>query len=156
MTMRMRSAFIPLLAGLICLAGFAPLSAEPLTVFTGVRLIDGSGEAPIENATLIVENGRIVAAGRVDPAAYSGPRAQSVSCAGQTIMPALISDHSHVGMVKDGKVSPENYTAENVEAALRQYEGYGETKICFIPCARSNGMESSPERMFSRPTTVWA
>jgi hypothetical protein len=27
-------------------------------------------------------------------------------------MPALISDHSHLGVVKDGKISSENYTAE--------------------------------------------
>jgi hypothetical protein len=44
-------------------------------------------------------------------------------------MPALISDHSHLGVVKDGKISSENYTAENIEAALRQYEGYGVTTV---------------------------
>jgi hypothetical protein len=44
-------------------------------------------------------------------------------------MPALISDHSHLGVVKDGKVSSENYTKENIESALRQYEGYGVTAV---------------------------
>jgi hypothetical protein len=44
-------------------------------------------------------------------------------------MPALISDHSHHGVVKDGKISSENYTAENIEAAPRQYEGYGVTTV---------------------------
>jgi hypothetical protein len=44
-------------------------------------------------------------------------------------MPALISDHSHLGVVKDGKISSENYTAENIEAALRQYEAYGATTV---------------------------
>ena len=44
-------------------------------------------------------------------------------------MPALKSDHSHLGVVKDGKISSESYTAENIEAALRQYEGYGVTTV---------------------------
>jgi hypothetical protein len=32
-------------------------------------------------------------------------------------------------VVKDGKISSENYTAENIEAALRRYEGYGLTTV---------------------------
>jgi len=105
------------------------MGAERITVFTGMRLIDGTGRPPIENATLVIENGHIAAAGQIDPAPYLARGAQSVSCAGKTIIPGLISDHSHVGLVKDGKVSPDNYTADNIEAALRQYEGYGVTAI---------------------------
>jgi imidazolonepropionase-like amidohydrolase len=52
-----------------------------------------------------------------------------IDCAGQTIMPALLSDHSHLGVVKGGKVSPDNYTKENIESALKQYEGYRVTAV---------------------------
>jgi imidazolonepropionase-like amidohydrolase len=113
---------------LLFFAGLGPLAlrAEPVTVFTGARLIDGTGSAPIEHATLVVQDGRIVAAGQVDPAPYlKEPGAITIACEGKTIMPALISDHSHLGIVRDGKIAAANYTPENVEAALRQYEGYG-------------------------------
>src|SRR4029077_7780858 len=69
-------------------------------------------------------------AGKADAAPYvKQENAKVIDCTGQTIMPALISDHSHLGVVKDGKTSSENYTAENIETALRQYEGYGVTTV---------------------------
>ncbi|MEI9898193.1 MAG: amidohydrolase family protein [Chthoniobacter sp.] len=108
----------------------ASLSAGSITIFTGLRLIDGTGREPVDDASVVIEDGRIVAAGKMDPAAYSERKDKEVvACAGQTIIPGLISDHSHVGLVKDGKVSPENYTAENIEATLRQYESYGITAV---------------------------
>ncbi len=106
------------------------LRAEPPAIFVGATLIDGSGQPPVENATLVIQDGRIVAAGKADAAPYAKQEnAKVIDCSGQTIMPALISDHSHLGVVKDGKISSENYTAENIEAALRQYEGYGVTTV---------------------------
>ena len=110
-----------------CFLAAGTLQAGPVTVFTATRLIDGTGKPPIENATLVVENGRITAAGKVDPASYAG--AEVVICKGRTIMPGLISDHSHLALVKDGNVSPENYTPENIETALHQYEAYGVTTV---------------------------
>lgn len=115
------------LAAAISLTTGVVSHAADRIAFTGARLIDGLGNPAVENATLVIEEGRVVAAGKVDPATYSG--AQVVDCQGQTIMPGLISDHSHVGLVKGGNVSPENYTAENIEAALKQYEGYGVTTV---------------------------
>jgi imidazolonepropionase-like amidohydrolase len=123
------SFHLRLCAALFGLTAASIIQAAPMTILTGARLIDGTGRPPIENATLVIDDGRIIAAGNVDPGAYTTQGAQSISCAGQTIMPALISDHSHLGLVKDGKVSPDNYTAENIQAALRQYEGYGVTAI---------------------------
>jgi imidazolonepropionase-like amidohydrolase len=103
------------------------LWAGPVTIFTEARLIDGTGKPPVENATLAVENGRIVAVGKVDPAGYPG--AEVMSCRGKTIMPGLISDHSHLALVKGGNVSPDNYTPENIETALHRYEAYGVTAV---------------------------
>jgi imidazolonepropionase-like amidohydrolase len=104
--------------------------AEAPAIFTGATLIDGTGRPPLENATLVIEAGRIVAVGPVDPERYAKQLgARVIDCTGQTIMPALISDHSHLGVVKDGKVSSDNYTKENIESALKQYEGYGVTAV---------------------------
>jgi len=125
--MKMPSVRVSLFAiGLWLVAG-SFLCAAPKTIFTGARLIDGTGKPPVENATLVVENGRIVAAGNGGPATDAG--AQVIDCTGKTLMPGLISDHSHIALVKGGNVSPDNYTPENIEAALHQYEAYGVTTV---------------------------
>lgn len=99
-------------------------------VFTNARLIDGTGKPASEDTTLEIKDDRIVAVGKIDPATYSNlPDVQVISCKGQTIMPSLISNHSHVGIVKDGKVSADNYTPDNIKAALSQYERYGVTSV---------------------------
>ena len=104
--------------------------AGQVTVFTGARLIDGSGHPPIEDATLVIDGNRIVAVGKIDPSPYAAKSgAQVVRCDGETIMPSLISDHSHLGVVKGENISSANYTPENIKAALNQYEGYGVTAV---------------------------
>ncbi len=64
-----------------------------ITAFEGARLIVGDGSAPIENATLLIEGGKILQAGRsADIQVPAG--ATRVSVAGKTLMPA--SDrHAH-------------------------------------------------------------
>jgi imidazolonepropionase-like amidohydrolase len=123
----MATSFKLTVLGILLVAGIGfPLRAEEITVFTGATLIDGSGRPPVADATLVIKDDRIAAVGKVDAAAFHG---RIVDCRGKTIIPGLISDHSHVGLVKDGKVSPDHYTAENIQAALLQYEGYGVTAI---------------------------
>jgi imidazolonepropionase-like amidohydrolase len=61
--------------------------------FTGARVIDGTGKAAIENATIVVRDGRITAVGR-SVAVPSG--AQRIDLAGKTVIPGLINAHGHV------------------------------------------------------------
>jgi imidazolonepropionase-like amidohydrolase len=61
--------------------------------FIGAKIIDGTGKAPIEKATLLVRNGRIEALGS---AVKIPAGAQRIDVAGKTIIPGLISGHSHV------------------------------------------------------------
>jgi imidazolonepropionase-like amidohydrolase len=63
---------------------------------TGARVIDGTGAAPIANATLLVSNGRIE---RVGPAASLKipAGATRVDVSGKTIIPGLINAHGHLG-----------------------------------------------------------
>lgn len=92
----LRSAFLAL-----CLTSASLANAQAtVRAFTGARLIDGTGRAPIANATLVVRDGRVVAAG---PAA-SVPipdGAERVSLDGKTVMPGLINAHGHVNGVRD-------------------------------------------------------
>jgi len=65
-------------------------------VFDGARILDGNGGAPIENGRLVVQGGRITAAG----AAASVPvpsGATRIDVGGKTIMPAMINVHAHMG-----------------------------------------------------------
>src|SRR5262249_50671189 len=67
------------------------------TVLRGARVIDGTGGAPIDNTAIVVRDGRIVAIG--PSAATPVPSdAEVVDYTGKTIIPGLISAHSHVGI----------------------------------------------------------
>jgi imidazolonepropionase-like amidohydrolase len=59
----------------------------------GARIIDGSGRPPIENATLYIRGGTIEAVGKHVklPAGV-----QRIDASGKTIIPGLISAHSHL------------------------------------------------------------
>ena len=94
----------PLVAALALLltAGLA-LRAQPapLTrVFTGFTLIDGTGSAPIPNATLVVRNGRIVAVGPASRVRIPDG-AERVALDGKFVMPGLINGHGHASSVQD-------------------------------------------------------
>lgn len=56
--------------------------------------------------------------------------AKRIDLTGKTIMPGLISVHSHLGLVMGESVAPEeNFTRENVAAQLAQFERYGVTAV---------------------------
>ncbi len=61
--------------------------------FTGARIIDGTGKAPVEKATLLVHNGRIAAVGT---SVKIPAGAERIDVAGKTIIPGLINGHGHV------------------------------------------------------------
>ncbi len=70
------------------------LSAQP-SVFNGFTLIDGTGRAPVANARMVVENGRITAIGPSDRVTIPMNAVQQ-SLAGRVVMPGLINAHGHV------------------------------------------------------------
>src|SRR5205807_1822027 len=72
----------------------AAAAAAQDTAFTGARVIDGTGKAPVEKATILVRNGRISAIG---PAVKIPDGAQRIDLTGKTIIPGLINGHGHVG-----------------------------------------------------------
>src|SRR5437764_13406296 len=95
-------------------------------VLQGARLIDGTGAAPVEGATIVIEGDRIAAVG----AKVAVPKgARAVDARGRTVIPGLISAHSHVGLVVDGQNKADGYTRENIRPQLEQFEKYGVTSI---------------------------
>src|SRR3984957_11826999 len=94
----------------------------------GARLIDGTGGPPLENAALVIQGQTVIAVG--PEASVKFPDGAAViDCHGQTIIPGLISNHSHVGLVDGISIKPENYNQQNILRQLKQYEAYGVTGV---------------------------
>ena len=91
-----------------------------LQAFVGARIIDGNGDAPVENGVLVVRDGRIEAVGASD-AVDIPPDAEQIDVTGRTIMPGMINAHGHV--------NPRPYTEEAVESQLALYARYGVTTV---------------------------
>ena len=98
-----------------------PMEVTPgLQAFVGARIIDGTGDAPVDDGVLVVRNGRIAAVGARD-AVDIPPDAEQIDVTGRTIMPGLINAHGHV--------NPSSYTEESVEGQLSLYARYGVTTV---------------------------
>src|SRR5436190_851414 len=70
------------------------VNAQSTTVILGARLIDGSGAAPIDDSVVVIEKGRIRAAGR--RAMVPVPKdSVKVDGSGKTLLPGLIDAHCH-------------------------------------------------------------
>ena len=69
--------------------------ATGTTLITHGQLIDGTGAAPVPDAALVVENGRIRYAGPAAQAPAVPPDAQRLDARGGTIMPGLVEAHFH-------------------------------------------------------------
>ena len=85
------------LLGLACLAALATVATaeDRPRAFVGARIIPIEGDE-IEQGTLVVDGGKIVAVGPVDEVEIPDD-AHRVDVAGKTIMPGLICTHSHIG-----------------------------------------------------------
>jgi len=69
--------------------------ASGTTLITGGQLIDGTGAAPIKNAVLVIEYGRITYVGPASAAPRTPPDAARIDARGGTILPGLVEAHFH-------------------------------------------------------------
>ena len=99
----------------------------------GARVIDGTGAAPMANATILISNGRIE---RVGPAASLKipAGATRVDVAGKTIIPGLINAHGHLG---NGDRALPLY--DQIIQQLKIYARFGVTTVCALG---DDGVES--------------
>jgi imidazolonepropionase-like amidohydrolase len=113
-------------AATVALLGAAP-SPNPggeTLAFTGGRILDGNGDAPIEAGVLLVRAGRVVAVGAARSVALP-ESARRIDVAGKSIVPALIDAHTHVGIVRGTTASADNYAPETIEANLETFRRFG-------------------------------
>jgi len=73
--------------------------AEGFVALVGATVIDATGAPAIPNATVVVQNGRIIAAG---PSASTPvpPGARRVDVTGKTIVPGLWDNHAHLHQIE--------------------------------------------------------
>jgi imidazolonepropionase-like amidohydrolase len=117
-----------LLLSLAGCAGPPPEPEEGYQAFVGATVIDGLGNPPIEDAVILVRDGRIEGVGtraQLPPP----PTAAPIDVSGKTIIPGLIVGHGHVGATKGLEADPKFYTEENILDQLRLYARYGVTTV---------------------------
>lgn len=99
---------------------------EAVTCFMHATIIDGTGNPPVENASLLVSGDIIRSIGAADSLKIP-PEAHVVDLSGKFIIPGLINGHGHVGDVKG--IEPGHYSADNIRDNLRLYARYGITSV---------------------------
>lgn len=99
-------------------------SPPPTTAFTGARVWDGTGAPVVENATIVVQDGRI---STIVPDGSPPGGAEVVSLDGKFVMPGLIDAHAHVsGLWAADDVTDER---ERIHADLDLFASYGVTTV---------------------------
>ena len=83
------------LAAVLSIPVHAVAQAPAVTAYEGARVITGDGRPLIENATLVVTDGRFSQVGRAADVQVPAGAAR-VSLTGKTVMPAIIDTHTHL------------------------------------------------------------
>lgn len=81
---------------ILATTALSTIAQQPRTLLLdNVRIVDGTGAAPIENGRIVLQGERIVAVGAA--AAVTTPaKAERVDLAGKTVIPGLIDLHFHI------------------------------------------------------------
>jgi imidazolonepropionase-like amidohydrolase len=91
---------------------------------TGARVIDGTGRPPIEQATIVITNGRIASVGLAASVTIP-PGATRVDLSGKTVMPGLVNAHGHLTVDENTRLPVREHLLER----LRVYSEYGVTTV---------------------------
>jgi len=105
----MKRALIAIL--LTCAAWTATRAASGDVAFVGARVIDGTDRPPIDDATILVRDGKVAAVGPAGRVTIPSG-AQRVSLAGKTVIPGIVNAHGHVGNTEG--LEQGHYSAANV------------------------------------------
>ncbi|HTC76229.1 MAG TPA: amidohydrolase family protein, partial [Edaphobacter sp.] len=104
----------------------------PAILLTHVRIIDGTGAAPLEDQNLLIENGKITSISATPP---TNSNAQIVDLHNHTIIPGLIGMHDHLYYIAradeaaDGSSEPPLIVPQMTFTAPRMYLAAGVTTI---------------------------
>jgi imidazolonepropionase-like amidohydrolase len=115
---------LALISAFVATAAFA----QQPTILRNATLIDGTGVPAREHVDITLRAGLIES---IAPTSQDKPAGFTiVDCTGETVIPGLISAHSHLGVLEDNATpSATAYNLANVTAALNQFERFGVTTI---------------------------
>jgi len=124
----------------LCSIFFLPsLASAQVTVLRNVTIIDGNGGPPRANAALVIDGEKI--RGTTSAQLQPPKDATVIDLSGKFIMPEIINAHGHLGLLKGTKMSAANYTKENVERQLLQYQDYGVGAVLVMGTDRDEAYE---------------
>ncbi|MEO6806572.1 MAG: amidohydrolase family protein [Edaphobacter sp.] len=104
----------------------------PAVLLTHVRIIDGTGAAPLEDQSILIENGKIAGISKEIPA---NSNAKVIDLHGHTIIPGLVGMHDHLYYIAradeaaDGSSEPPLIVPQMTFTAPRMYLAAGVTTI---------------------------
>ena len=119
---------LPLAVSLVAVATWqqalrGQAQAVTTTALTGVRIIDGTGAPAIERGTVLLRDGRIIAAGTASGVQVPAD-AIRVDLTSRTVVPGFVNAHGHAQPGAGGG-SPREAVIER----LRTYASYGVTTV---------------------------
>ena len=113
---------VTLLVAAATLDAQAPSATRPL-VLVHATLIDGTGAAPLRDATIVVEHGRITRIGTGRQPVPVG--ADSIDVAGRYVLPGLIDAHTHIASTAAMRRALESGVTTVRSANTPHYEDVG-------------------------------
>src|SRR5947207_8265645 len=109
----------------LCLSLIDTGGATETKAFVGARIFDGTTKPLIENGTIVVQDGKVIAIG--PSGKIKAPNgAQTIGVSGKTITPGLINAHGHVSDVEGKRTGA---TEESVARQLGVFARYGITTV---------------------------
>jgi imidazolonepropionase-like amidohydrolase len=126
------------IASILAVAASLPLAAQTIAI-TGGKVYPVSGP-PIENGTVIITNGRIVAVG-ANLAVPAG--AQRIDATGKIVTPGFVNSSTQLGVQEVSQVSDTRDMSargkDNIAAAFTVWEGLNPNSVNLAP-ARKEGV----------------
>jgi hypothetical protein len=114
------------------------------TILHGATLIDGSGAAPIEHATLVINADRITYAGP-HTAQFDAPETDIRNLAGKFVIPGLIEAHTHAAFDADMAA----YLKNGVTAI--RFAGLNQADVARLSARIANGEIAGPHILSCGP-----
>ena len=123
------TALVALVA--LCTVGCGPVNEDivkGLKAFTGAMVFDGSSEEAIQDAVIVVREGRVTEVGPSDSVSIPAG-SERIDLTGKYVTPGFIVGHGHVGGSRGLETGSSVYTRENLLSQLGLYARYGVTTV---------------------------
>jgi imidazolonepropionase-like amidohydrolase len=132
----LQNGILRALVAFAAVASAATLASAQTIAITGAKIYPVSS-SPIENGTVLIRDGRIVAVG----SSVSIPEgAQRIDAAGKWVTPGLVNGATQLGLIEVGQVQDTRDNAargkDNIAAAFTVWEGLNASSVLIAPARR--------------------